>query len=154
MFLFERYEDKKFEVLTLEDCMKIYDFSTEELEDELNYINAKIEKTTNGSDLEVLQKISAVISMALESQNMPSHEDIRHMQDKLLLPEYQEGGYFTSDEFIRVEKEVDAYITSLPEVTKYNFDTVKQQVLKEQYHIDWLPLEKRYKSNVQVFVSR
>lgn len=153
MTIFERFEDKKFEIHTLEDYDRIDTFSIEELEDEKKYLETQIESEADEKELKELQQLHSVISMVLINKKTPPKEELDRMRDEMFLPEYRKDGYFNSEEFKVIEQEVDDYIRTLEGVNTNNFEILKQEILRNKYHINWLPYHKRFMPDVRVIID-
>lgn len=153
MIVFERFEDKKFEINTLADLDKLDNFTIEELKDENEYLYLKLQKEEDEKLKKEYSDLYSVISLIISNKNTPSKEELEKTKDEMFLPEYRKNGYFNSDEFKIIEKEVDDYISSLNEVTTQNYEILKQEILKNKYNINWLPYYKRFMPNVQVIVD-
>ncbi len=73
-------------------------------------------------------------------------------QESLLLPEYREGGYFTSPEFKKIEAEVDDTLFETGIDIK-DFEEAKKILLRELYDIDWKPSYERFIPGTIVIVD-
>ena len=76
----------------------------------------------------------------------------RPSQESLLLPEYREGGYFTSPEFKKIEAEVDETLFETGIDIK-DFEEAKKILLRELYNIDWKPSYDRFIQGTIVIVD-
>ncbi|MBQ7776643.1 MAG: hypothetical protein IJ379_12055 [Lachnospiraceae bacterium] len=103
--------------------------------------------------LRELKEIGAILGMIIMMKKQPPKEDLEKSADEMYLPEYRKEGYFNSEEFLKIEKEVDEFVSNIPGVTRQNFDTLKQKVLKDQYGIHWLPFTERFMPGVQVIID-
>lgn len=153
MIIFERFEDKKFEIKTLEDLDKLNIFSIEELKDEQKYIETIIENNNNKEVIDEYTKLHSVIDLVITTKETPSKEEIEQKLDEMYLPDYRKDGYFNSNEFKEIEKEVDNYISTLEGINPNNYELLKEEILRNKYNINWLPIHKRFVPKVQVIVD-
>lgn len=153
MIIFERFKDKKFEIKTLEDLDKLNIFSIEELKDEQKYIETIIENNSNKEVIDEYTKLHSVIDLVITTKETPSKEEIEQKLDEMHLPEYRKDGYFNSNEFKEIEKEVEDYINTLEGVNPNNYELLKEEILRNKYNINWLPPHKRFVPKVQVIVD-
>ena len=73
--------------------------------------------------------------------------------ESYLLPEYRKNGYFNSEEFKKIEKEVDELIKELNIENTKEKNLTKKEILKEKYNIDWLSFEERFTKDSNVIIN-
>ena len=153
MVIFERFEDKKFELDSLEAYHKIDTFSLEELEDELEYVQNKMKVETDEKKREDYNRLDSTLRMSIMAKKLPSREELERRHDEMFLPEFRKSGYFNSEEFKAIEKEVDDYLQSLDGVNRYNYEILKEEILRNKYGLNWKPYHRRFMPGVEVIID-
>lgn len=142
---------RNFKFESYEDYLAPSELTAEELENWRKELKKDIKKLEER--LIELKQIDNVFSMSLMVKNTPPKENLQKQVDEMYLPEYRSDGYFNSEEFKEIEKEVDEYVSNIPGVTSQTYELLKQEVLKNKYGINWLPHLKQFMPGVQVIID-
>ena len=112
--------------------------------DKINYYEAKIKKyekiISELTDEEEIERYKVLLNFCKESLR-DIDKSVKTVDD-YLLPEYRKDGYFNSSEFKEIEQKVNEEVKALGLETQYQFDIIKQEILKNEYGIYWIPFSK------------
>ena len=104
------------------------------LQNELVELKEQVKTETDAEELKLMERRMKFIESILEP---------RPSEDSLLLPEYREGGYFTSPEFKEIEEKVDNLVFVM-DIERDMLEEAKKGILKDLYYIDWKPSYERF----------
>lgn len=96
-------------------------------------------KSTDEEEIEEYRKLIEMIRVLIERIKTP-----RPDTDSYFLPEYRKDGYFNSAEFKEIERIVDEEIKIIGLTNSNEINIIKQEILKNKYGLDWVPLEERF----------
>lgn len=116
---------------------------------EINRFERLISETTDEATIKKYKDLIIFNEDMIEitkNRKKKSHDDY-------FLPEYRSDGYFNSAEFKKIEAKVDEEVRKLGLTKEHEFDIIKQEILKNEYGINWLPFEKRIMPGVPFFID-
>lgn len=110
-----------------------------------------IEESTDEEEKNRLQDLITFNMDMIKNTRRPAKDT-----DSYFLPEYRKDGYFQSREFKLIEAKVDSEVLKICEqqkLTPYECEIIKQEILKNEYGLNWVPLSKQFMPGVMVFID-